>query len=104
LDDDELEEELEALQQEQLDEQMLNTGTVPMADEVHKVSRVANGEREFPCTMSRIYVKMARDVRNGRAIRRADDDIDITVKNKPAAVQEDDEEEELRKLQAEMAM
>ncbi|KAH7149403.1 Snf7-domain-containing protein [Dactylonectria estremocensis] len=72
IDDAELEDELEELQQEQLDEQMLNTGNVPVSDAVHKMPTPANHE---------------------------------PVSNKKAAVQEeDDEEAELRKLQAEMAM
>ncbi|KAI0406474.1 vacuolar-sorting protein SNF7 [Xylaria palmicola] len=70
LDEDELDEELEALQQEALDEQMLKSGTVPVSvsSDVHKLPSVANS--------------------------------DI----KSHAQTEDDEEEELRKLQAEMAM
>ncbi|KAH7148650.1 Snf7-domain-containing protein [Dactylonectria macrodidyma] len=72
IDDAELEDELEELQQEQLDEQMLNTGNVPVSDAVHKMPTPANTE---------------------------------PMSNKKAAVQEeDDEEAELRKLQAEMAM
>ncbi|CAK7209582.1 ESCRT-III subunit protein snf7 [Sporothrix bragantina] len=69
LDEDELDEELEALQQEALDEKMLNTGSVPVADAVHQLPTAANGE----------------------------------LKAAPV-VEEDDEEAELRKLQAEMAM
>ncbi|KEZ40666.1 hypothetical protein SAPIO_CDS8596 [Scedosporium apiospermum] len=68
VDEDELEKELESLQQEQLDEQMLLTGPVPVADAVHKMPAVANGK----------------------------------IPDK--AIEEDDEEAELRKLQAEMAM
>lgn len=44
VDEDELEKELEYLQQEQLDEQMLGTGPVPVADAVHKMPAVANGK------------------------------------------------------------
>ncbi|CAK7200957.1 ESCRT-III subunit protein snf7 [Sporothrix eucalyptigena] len=69
LDDDELEEELDRLQQEQLDEKMLNTGSVPVSDAVHQLPTAANGE----------------------------------LKSTPVE-EEDDEEAELRKLQAEMAM
>lgn len=43
VDEMELEDELDALQQEQLDEQMLKTGSVPVADAVHKM---ANPERK----------------------------------------------------------
>lgn len=48
VDDDELDAELEELQQEQLDEQMLRTGTVPVSDAVHKMPTVANGESKHP--------------------------------------------------------
>jgi len=68
IDEDELDEELAELQQEELDQKMLKTGSVPVADQVHRLPAVASGE-----------------------IRR------------PQA-EEDDEEEELRRLQAEMAM
>lgn len=71
VDDAELEDELDQLQQEQLDEQMLNTGNVPVSDAVHKMPTPANTE---------------------------------PVSNKKQAIEEDDEEAELRKLQAEMAM
>jgi len=70
VDDADLEEELEAMQQEQLDEQMLRTGTVPVSDAIQRLPAAANGE----------------------------------IKGKAPAVEEDDEEAELRKLQAEMAM
>lgn len=70
-DADELEAELEALQQEELDEQMLKTGSVPVSDAVHKLPSAGTTE---------------------------------PVSNKKQAVDEDDEEAELRKLQAEMAM
>ncbi|KAM0432440.1 hypothetical protein ACHAPT_004984 [Fusarium lateritium] len=71
VDDVDLEEELEQLQQEQLDEQMLTTGNVPVSDVVHKLPTPVNTE---------------------------------PVSSKKQAVEEDDEEAELRKLQAEMAM
>ncbi|KAH7255695.1 Snf7-domain-containing protein [Fusarium redolens] len=71
IDEDELENELDELQQEQLDEQMLKTGTVPVSDAVHKLPSVGTAE---------------------------------PVSSKKQAVEEDDEEAELRKLQAEMAM
>ncbi|RKL22009.1 Vacuolar-sorting protein SNF7 [Fusarium oxysporum] len=71
IDEDELENELDELQQEQLDEQMLKTGTVPVSDAVHKLPTPAREE---------------------------------SVSSKKQVVEEDDEEAELRKLQAEMAM
>jgi len=70
IDEDDLEAELENLQQEQLDNKMLETGSVPVSDTIKSMPSVANGE----------------------------------PKGKAPAVAEDDEEEELRKLQAEMAM
>ncbi|KAI1381032.1 Snf7-domain-containing protein [Hypoxylon crocopeplum] len=70
VDEDDLEDELEALQQEQLDKKMLESGSVPVSDAIHRMPAVGNQE----------------------------------IKGKPQAVEEDDEEAELRKLQAEMAM
>ncbi|TKA65095.1 Vacuolar-sorting protein SNF7 [Cryomyces minteri] len=71
LDEDDLDEELAELQQEELDNKMLKTGSVPVGDQVQRLPSVGNGEIK------------------GKA---------------PARIEEDDEEEELRKLQAEMAM
>jgi hypothetical protein len=48
VDDVDLEEELEQLQQEQLDEQMLTTGNVPVSDAVHKMPTPVNTERKYP--------------------------------------------------------
>ncbi|KAF7545411.1 hypothetical protein G7Z17_g9199 [Cylindrodendrum hubeiense] len=72
VDEAELEDELEELQQEQLDEQMLKTGNVPVSDAVHKMPTPANTE---PVSSKKQVIE-----------------------------EEDDEEAELRKLQAEMAM
>ncbi|KAF2399657.1 vacuolar-sorting protein-like protein snf7 [Trichodelitschia bisporula] len=69
IDDADLEDEFEQLQQEELDNKMLKTGNVPVAD----VGRLPS----------------APEAIKGKA---------------PARSQEEDEEEELRKLQAEMAM
>jgi len=66
VDEDELDEELAELQQEQLDERMLKTGSVPVHDQIQRMPNAP-------------------------------------TKNTPTA-EEDDEEAELRKLQAEMAM
>jgi len=71
IDESELDEELATLEQEQLDDKMLKTGTVPVSDEIHRLPTAANGELK------------------GKA---------------PVQSEVDDEEEELRKLQAEMAM
>lgn len=69
IDEEDLDAELADIQQEQLDEQMLNTGNVPVGDKVGRLPTAASHE---PKGKTR--------------------------------VEEDDEEEELRKLQAEMAM
>ncbi|KAK0616051.1 vacuolar-sorting protein SNF7 [Bombardia bombarda] len=70
IDEEDLEDELEALQQEELDQKMLGTGSVPVSDQIQRLPTVANGE----------------------------------PKGKAPAIEEDDEEAELRKLQAEMAI
>jgi charged multivesicular body protein 4 len=46
VDEDELDSELAELEQEQLDNRMLKTGTVPVADEIHRLPAAANGERK----------------------------------------------------------
>lgn len=47
IDESELDDELAELEQEQLDNQMLKTGTVPVSDEVHKLPAAVNGESKF---------------------------------------------------------
>jgi charged multivesicular body protein 4 len=87
IDESELDDELADLEQEQLDNQMLKTGTVPVSDDVHRLPAVSNGESKSSTT-SRVLTA------NG-----------LLVKGKaPVHAEEEDEEEELRKLQAEMAM
>ncbi len=46
IDEDELEADLAALEQENLDEKMLTTGTVPVADGLNRLPKAANGERK----------------------------------------------------------
>lgn len=70
LDEDELDEALNAMEEEQLQEKMLDTGTFPVADPIQRLPAAANGQ----------------------------------IRGKAKPVEEDDEEAELRKLQAEMAM
>ncbi len=86
VDEADLEDELEALQQEALDEQMLKTGSVPVSDAVQRLPAAANGERK---TLHRLDV-----LPSGR--RNADDSIPVPSKNTPVA-EEDDEEAELQK-------
>jgi charged multivesicular body protein 4 len=47
IDDAEIDAELEGMEQERIDEQMLNTGTVPVGDKIGRLPSAANGEREL---------------------------------------------------------
>lgn len=85
VDEGELEEELEGLEQEMLDERMVGS-KVPVGGELERAPAVPSGNR-----------KWNPDV----AGRRMSANVGLVANKK---VQEDDEEEELRKLQAEMAM
>lgn len=76
------------MQQENLEEQMLNTGQVPRADAVHNMPTPSHAERE--------YTRWDFGNVNGANIQKA-------ISSRKVAV-EDDEEAELLKLQAEMAM
>ena len=67
---------------------MLKTGTVPVADEIHKLPAAVNGESKSPV----------------RRILPEELLTHLPVKGKAPMAAEDEEEEELRKLQAEMAM
>lgn len=89
VDEDELNEELAELEQEQLDNKMLKTGTVPVSDEIHRLPAAANGE----CKYHEMMTYLASYHTNF-----------VAVKGKAPVQAEEDEEEELRKLQAEMAM
>lgn len=84
VDEEELDEELAELQQEELDNKMLKTGTVPVSDQIQRMPNAAVGERKFAFTIG------SNEGANGSVARRREE--------------EDDEEEELKKLQAEMAM
>ena len=82
IDEAELEDELAAIEQEQLDEKMLKTGTVMV------LPTGPNGEGKSCISQS--------ETASSRK---------VTVKGKARiTAEEEDEEEELRKLQAEMAM
>lgn len=47
VDEGELEDELDALEQEAVDNKMLGTGTVPVSDQVNRLPTVSNGECKF---------------------------------------------------------
>ncbi len=82
------------MEQEKIDEQMLKGGVVPVSDHVHMLPTAANGAREF------------RLFREGWNISGSVLTFVEIVKGKGTKVQpeEEDEEAELAKLQAEMAM
>lgn len=88
MDDDELEAEFADLQQQELDSNMLKTGSVPVGDEIGRLPNVATGESK--CLRS--------SDKTGQTANTA------AVKGKQKQAEEDDEEEELKRLQAEMAM
>ena len=95
VDEDELDDQLAELQQEELDNRMVNTGNVPVGDTVHKMPTVATGEGAWLCAlpaaacMGMASMLTVRPVK-GKAPRHVTEE-------------EDDEDAELRRLQAEMA-
>jgi charged multivesicular body protein 4A/B len=50
IDESELDDELAELEQEQLDDKMLKTGTVPVSDEIQRLPAVSNGESKLAST------------------------------------------------------
>ncbi|KAI1778532.1 vacuolar-sorting protein SNF7 [Hypoxylon cercidicola] len=93
VDEEELDEELEALQQEELDQKMLGTGTSLVSDAVHRMPAVANSDRKIPYSSKGSTSKLLTSVKIVKGKQQAEE-----------ADEEADEEAELRKLQAEMAM
>lgn len=67
VDEDELDEELAELQQEELDNKMLKTGTVPVSDQIQRLPNAAVGERKYSLAtgMSVINVLIISQRRNG---------------------------------------
>lgn len=55
VDDADLENELEQMQQEELDEQMLKTGSVPVSDAIQHMPAAANGESRSPDVSLQAY-------------------------------------------------
>ena len=103
IDEDELEADLAALEQENLDEKMLKTGTMPVADSLNRLPKVANGARKFAISLADSFFQGMRNVYLVLELTRILlYKVPGTSKKPPA--EEEDEEEELRKLQAEMAM
>lgn len=85
VDDEELDEELADLEQEQLDNKMLKTGSVPVADRVGRLPDAAQGERKL----------------NERSFVAANAVLTASLATRPNEV---DEDEEFEQLKAEMAM
>lgn len=99
IDEGELEDELATLEQEDLDEKMLKTGTVPV------LPTGPNGERT--CTLlypGSTVLQCPSSATVNTWLTRCITTVIGKGKTKAAPVEEEDEEEELRKLQAEMAM
>lgn len=111
VDEDELEEELSALQQEDLDEKMLKTGTVPVADQVHGLPNAVRGECEsfaalfFPmfATYQAALSLLVLDPCCSRHQTLMFLTVPSSSRNKQSAI-EDEEEAELERLKAEMAI
>lgn len=60
IDEDELEADLAALEQENLDEKMLKTGTVPVADSLNSLPSGVNGECKFSALLHK-FLGFAED-------------------------------------------
>lgn len=58
MDEAELEDELADLEQEQLDNKMLKTGSVPVSDEVHRLPSVVNGEGKSSKNITLLCLKL----------------------------------------------
>lgn len=91
VDDEELDAELSAMQQEELDEKMLKTGSVPVADQVYGLPSPAHGECMLQSS-SLCEGELTFLVTSNR--NKA-----LPQRNVPDA-----EDEELERLKAEMAM
>jgi charged multivesicular body protein 4 len=100
VDEEDLEAEMEAMQQEQLDEQMLKTGSVPVSDQIQRLPAAADGpSKPGPPSLS-----SAEAVQPPTFFFFSISDRPGTVHTGKKATTEDEDEAELQKLQAEMAM
>lgn len=93
-DEEDLEAELEGLEQEAMDAKMLNTGTVPVGSQLDRLPAAGNTDR-----MLRPNV-----IHKWHTYRLLTVGFIDTVKHPAKAQEEDDDEAELAKLRAEMAM
>lgn len=88
-DEEDLDAELEGLEQEAMDAKMVNTGFVPVGTQLDRLPAAGNTDREFELPFS--YLVPPRPSNSCSTV-------------KQPAKAEDDEEAELEKLRAEMAM
>lgn len=98
IDEADLEEELEDMEQEAISDRMLKTGPTPVTGEVNRLPAVSTGPSKFTSYYSNNDLPSVHY--HGRQTPML---TPLVVGNKPSTVEED-EEEELRKLQAEMAV
>lgn len=82
------------MEQEKIDEQMLKGGVVPVSDHVHMLPTAANGAREFR-PFGEEWICLGNVLTSVGIVK---------GKAKKVQPEEEDEEAELAKLQAEMAM
>lgn len=54
IDEEELNDELAELEQEQLDDKMLQTGHIPVSDQIHKLPAAGNTESEYSIIVASI--------------------------------------------------
>jgi charged multivesicular body protein 4 len=85
-DEEELDAELEDLEQEAMDAKMLHTGTVPAGSHLDRLPAAGNTDRKNRILAYITYIT------------------NLSIVKHPAKAEEDDEEAELAKLRAEMAM
>ena len=72
IDESELDVELADLEQEQLDDKMLKTGTVPVSDDIQRLPAAANGESKlnYPISKSSLLTKRQSKARHLCMLRR----------------------------------
>lgn len=70
IDEDELDEELAELQQEELDNRMLKTGSVPVSDQIHRLPAQPSGPRESIRFLSIMLIRCSQRHACRRRIRR----------------------------------
>ena len=93
--------------QEKLDDEMTKTGTLPVADSLNRLPERPNGEREFPSCILFSSLPLLSCFSHKSVMLTYSSPFRLLVKGKTKATvapEEEDEEAELEKLKAEMAM